>query len=243
MERLDMSANRKHFFISFLILVLLIITMSCYSLDQAYENWRPREATKADQNSTSQVVSSPQPDPPQEAESDQPSAQNLTQQPPQLPSPQPDPEADPEPELSELEKCVANKDVVLVNEEVVVGQVNDEATGKLKSLSCTYITNMVSEASQPVVLLYQWNKYDGKIDRSVFHWQFTSSIQPGGEKEFLQDLDVVDFYPSNASLYDRLVSYVAIYDTPECQKYFNSMEIMRQTRSVFFECDRYIPKE
>jgi hypothetical protein len=236
---MEMFANRKHFVISFLILVLLIITMSCYSLDQAYDNWQPRAATKADQNTNPQVVPNPDAEPQQETENNQPSDANPPQQPGQQPDPEP--QADPEPELSELEKCVANKDVVIINGDVIVNQTSDETTSNFTNLTCDYTTKILSEASQPVVILYQWNEYYKDYpdkNESVFHWRFHGPMPTGGEKVLFQELTKYE----RALLYKRLVSYVAIYDTPQCKQYINSIEIMRQTRSVFFECDQYIPK-
>ena len=248
-----MSANRKHFLISCLILGLLIFTLSCYSIEEAYNNWQPRAATKPVENTTPQVVPNPdadsqsaqnEPDTASETgEENQPSDQASEQQPIQQPDPQPDPEADPEPEQTELEKCVANEGVVLVNGDVTLEEQYDEDTGKLKSLTCKYYTRLVSEASLPIVILYQWNIFDDGINSDIFHWRFDGPIQPGGQKEFLQDLYIFDTGSSNTLLYDRLVSYVTIYDTPECKKYINSLDLMRQTRSVFFDCDQYIPKE
>lgn len=248
-----MSANRNHYLIIFLILVLLIITMSCYSVDQAYDNWQPKAATKAGQNTAPQVVPTPVPDPQSaqeepgsaaEADDDnQPSDQAAEQEPIQQPDPQPDPEADPEHEQTELEKCVANKDVVLINGDVTIEEKNDEETGTLISRTCRYDTRLVSEASQPIVILYQWNQFDDEFDIDSYHWRFDGPIQPGGQKDFQPYLYSYASDSYNTLLYDRLVSYVTIYDTPECKKYINSLDLMRQTRSVFFDCDQYIPKE
>ena len=213
--------------------------MSCYSLDQAYDNWQPRAATKADQNTNPQVVPNPDAEPQQETENNQPSDANPPQQPGQQPDPEP--QADPEPELSELEKCVANKDVVIINGDVIVNQTSDETTSNFTNLTCDYTTKILSEASQPVVILYQWNEYYKDYpdkNESVFHWRFHGPMPTGGEKVLFQELTKYE----RALLYKRLVSYVAIYDTPQCKQYINSIEIMRQTRSVFFECDQYIPK-
>ncbi len=245
-----MSANRKHFFISFLILVLLIITISCYSLDQAYENWQPKPDTKQGQNANPQAVPNPDADPQpvqdnpdpsaEEAENNQPPDQASGQQP--IQQPDPEPQADPEPELSDLEKCVANKDVVIINGDVIVNQTSDETTSNFTNLTCDYTTKILSEASQPVVILYQWNEYYKDYpdkNESVFHWRFHGPMPTGGEKVLFQELTKYE----RALLYKRLVSYVAIYDTPQCKQYINSIEIMRQTRSVFFECDQYIPKK
>lgn len=236
-----MSAIRKRFLTSFLILLLFIISISCYSIDQAFENWQPKPDSKQGQNANPQVLPNPDADPQpaqdnpgpsaQDAENNQSPDQASGQQPIQQPDPQP--QADPEPEQTELEKCVANKDVVIINEDVVVNQTSDEATSNFTNLTCDYTTRILSEASQPVIILYQWNEYYKDyphLNESVFHWRFHGPMPPGDAKVLYQELTKFE----RTLLYKRLVSYVAIYDAPQCKKYVNSLELMRHTRSVFF---------
>ena len=218
-----MSANRKHLLASCLILILLLITISCYSPDQAFENWQPKPDVKSDQDTKPQVAPHPEDDPQagqddpdasaDEADSNQASSQDSQQQPIQ----QPDPQPDPEPEQTELEKCVANKDVVIINEDVFFNQTSDEATSNFTNLTCDYSTRIVSEASQPVVLLYQWNEYYKDYphtNESVFHWRFHGPMLPGDQKVLYQELTKHE----RKLYYKRLVSYVAIYDAPQCKK-------------------------
>ncbi len=225
-----MSANRKNSYVSLLVLILLLVSLACAS------DWDHTDSQQQEQDPQAEANPDPQSAPGSEA--GQALAQPSQVQPIQQPDPEPKP--DPEPELDEVGKCAANKDVVIVNGDVIVNQTSDEATSNFTNLTCDYTTSIVSEASQPVVILYQWNEYYKDYpnkNESVFHWRFHGPIPPGGEKILFQEL----MKHERALFYKRLTSYVAIYDTPECKKHINSIEMMRYSRSVYFECDQYVP--
>ena len=236
-----MSVDRKLIFFVFVGSFLLIVSLACNSLFIV-----PPKSSQPD--AAPQAVANPDPkdapaaaDPSGEGDSpDQPPSQDSQQQPIQ----QPDPQPDPEPELDEVGKCVANKDIILINSDVEVLQSDPEDS----FLDCHYFSTLVSEANQPVVILRHHNQAHIREDTSEYsferyHWVFDGPIPPGGEKRYLQYLQRREENGLINISYERIFSYVAIYDTPECKKHFNSFEIMSHANVLFFNCRQYIPKE
>jgi len=213
--------------------------------DPGYEQEDGSNQEIADEEEAPVMEPIPEPDEVQDTEENFEPNQESIEQPEAESDPQPQPEPEPDHDLvlDELGQCSAAGEIVQEKSEVEVATVNDDQTGEMQSQTCHYFIKLISEASEPVVILYNWHEYTEHaiFPENIYHWKYHGPIPAGGNKEFLQELSNIRELGVMYLEYSRLLAFVAIYDRDECQQYINSNEMMSYQTPVRFECKQYIP--